>query len=130
MEKLPVTSYVRLVDIWLIVGQLIPFLEVIFKLIHTFNNLKYWKVVLFTIVEFYNDDDSINHHGFERKIEANTENRLFQNTNIKEVQMDIGKIAKTIGNLRTQIMNNFKFGLFIPDFREKPNVELFPPNTN
>lgn len=29
MEKLPVTSYVRLVDIWLIVGQLIPFIEVI-----------------------------------------------------------------------------------------------------
>ena len=30
MEKLPVTSYVRLVDIWLIVGQLIPFIEVIY----------------------------------------------------------------------------------------------------
>ena len=29
MEKLPVTSYVRLVDIWLIFGQLIPFIEVI-----------------------------------------------------------------------------------------------------
>ena len=28
MEKLPVTSYVRLVDIWLIFGQLIPFIEV------------------------------------------------------------------------------------------------------
>ena len=28
MEKLPVTSYIRLVDIWLIFGQLIPFMEV------------------------------------------------------------------------------------------------------
>ena len=33
MEKLPVTSYVRLVDIWLIFGQLIPFIEVISYLI-------------------------------------------------------------------------------------------------
>lgn len=28
MEKLPVTSYVRLVDIWLIFGQLVPFIQV------------------------------------------------------------------------------------------------------
>ena len=28
MEKLPVTSYIRLVDIWLIFGQLIPFIQV------------------------------------------------------------------------------------------------------
>ena len=28
MEKLPVTSYIRLVDIWLIFGQLIPFVQV------------------------------------------------------------------------------------------------------
>ena len=30
MEKLPQTSYIRLVDIWLILGQLFPFLQVIF----------------------------------------------------------------------------------------------------
>ena len=30
MDKLPVTSYVRLVDIWLIFGQLIPFIQVIY----------------------------------------------------------------------------------------------------
>ena len=29
MEKLPPTSYVKLVDVWLIMGQLIPFLEVV-----------------------------------------------------------------------------------------------------
>ena len=28
MEKLPATSYVRLVDIWLIFGQLMPFIQV------------------------------------------------------------------------------------------------------
>ena len=36
MEKLPATSYVRLVDIWLIFGQLIPFVEVDNKKIITF----------------------------------------------------------------------------------------------
>ena len=29
MEKLPPTSYVKLVDVWLIMGQLIPFVEVV-----------------------------------------------------------------------------------------------------
>ena len=28
MEKLPVTSYIRLVDVWLIFGQLVPFIQV------------------------------------------------------------------------------------------------------
>ena len=53
MEKLPPTSYVRLVDIWLICGQLIPFLE----------------VILITLRELYNEEDvRINHHGFVRKV--------------------------------------------------------------
>ena len=30
MEKLPQTSYIRLIDIWLIFGQLFPFIQVIF----------------------------------------------------------------------------------------------------
>ena len=48
MEKLPPTSYVRMVDVWLIFGQLIPFIE----------------VSLLTIIELYNDDlDRVNHHG-------------------------------------------------------------------
>ena len=29
MEKLPQTSYIRMVDVWLIFGQLFPFLEVV-----------------------------------------------------------------------------------------------------
>ena len=51
MEKLPPTSYVRLVDIWLINGQLVPFLE----------------VILLTVLELKRDGISaINHHGFKR----------------------------------------------------------------
>ena len=53
MEKLPPTSYVRLVDIWLINGQLVPFLE----------------VIILTILELKREGVSaINHHGFARLI--------------------------------------------------------------
>ena len=34
------------------------------------------KVVLFTIVELFNDDESINHHGFKRMV-PEKENRVF-----------------------------------------------------
>ena len=50
MEKLPPTSYVRMIDIWLIFGILVPFLE----------------VCILTIKEYYNDDSKINHHGVAR----------------------------------------------------------------
>ena len=50
MEKLPPTSYVRMIDIWLIFGILVPFLE----------------VCILTIKEYYNDDSEINHHGVAR----------------------------------------------------------------
>ena len=52
MAKLPATSYVRMVDIWLIFTQLYPFLE----------------VVLYTIIELYNEEDFTNHHGFKKDI--------------------------------------------------------------
>ena len=53
MEKLPPTSYVRMVDVWLIFGQLIPFVE----------------VSLLTIMELFNEDlERINHHGEAKKI--------------------------------------------------------------
>ena len=51
MSKLPPTSYVRLVDIWLINGQLVPFVE----------------VIILTILELKREGVSaINHHGFAR----------------------------------------------------------------
>ena len=56
MEKLPPTSYVRMVDIWLICGQLIPFVE----------------VMLLTLMELYNEKDTINHHGHPRKVAPDT----------------------------------------------------------
>ena len=52
MEKLPPTSYVRMVDIWLIFGQLIPFIE----------------VALLTYIEFVNQPETVNHHGQPRKV--------------------------------------------------------------
>ena len=53
MAKLPPTSYVRLIDIWLINGQLVPFLE----------------VILLTVMELKREGVSaINHHGFARLI--------------------------------------------------------------
>ena len=52
MEKLPSTSYIRMVDIWLIFGQLIPFVE----------------VALITFQETYRNDEEqkVNHHGHVR----------------------------------------------------------------
>ena len=48
MEKLPPTSYIRMVDIWLIFGILIPFLE----------------VSILTFKEYNNEEDLMfNHHG-------------------------------------------------------------------
>ena len=54
MEKLPPTSYVRMVDIWLIFGQLIPFIE----------------VALLTIMELFNETETINHHGHPRPVQV------------------------------------------------------------
>ena len=51
MEKLPPTSYVRMVDVWLINGQLFPFIE----------------VIILTVLELKREGiTGINHHGFMR----------------------------------------------------------------
>ena len=53
MAKLPPTSYVRLIDIWLINGQLVSFVE----------------VIILTVLELKREGVSaINHHGFARLI--------------------------------------------------------------
>ena len=54
MEKLPPTSYVRMVDIWLIFGIIIPFLEVAILTFKEFNNIE--------------EEQEINHHGLARKV--------------------------------------------------------------
>ena len=58
MEKLPPTSYIRMVDVWLIVCQMLPFLQ----------------VAILTIREAVADDTAvINHHGFGRDVTASLE---------------------------------------------------------
>ena len=73
MEKLPPTSYVRLVDIWLICGQLIPFIE----------------VILITLRELYNEDDEINHHGFVRRLPIPQVGFLFLAQSIKTIRSQL-----------------------------------------
>ena len=59
MEKLPSTAYVKMIDLWLIFGQLIPFME----------------VCLLTMMESSRDGDgdtqTINHHGHPRTVQLN-----------------------------------------------------------
>ena len=57
MEKLPSTAYIKMIDLWLLFGQLIPFIEVLLQ----------------TIMESYRERDEdgnrvINHHGRERVV--------------------------------------------------------------
>ena len=47
MEKLPATSYVRLVDIWLIFCQLMPFIEVRLRACYVLYLLRCSTVVLY-----------------------------------------------------------------------------------
>ena len=61
MDKLPSTAYVKFVDIWLILGQLIPFTE----------------VCLLTALELFRDSDenglkTINHHGKPKTVNTIT----------------------------------------------------------
>ena len=48
MEKLPLTSYPKMIDFWLIFCQLVPFAEVI----HQNKNSNSCQVVLLTAMEF------------------------------------------------------------------------------
>ena len=48
MEKLPLTSYPKMIDFWLIFCQLVPFAEVI----HPKIKIIFYKVVLLTAMEF------------------------------------------------------------------------------
>ena len=51
MDKLPPVSYIRMVDIWLITVQLLPFIL----------------VLILTATEIYVEPEHINHHGLERQ---------------------------------------------------------------
>ena len=59
MEKLPPTSYIRMIDIWLIFGILIPFLEVCILTFKEYHSIE-------------DDERMINHHGRPRAIIDNS----------------------------------------------------------
>ena len=73
-QSLPPTSYVKMIDVWLIFAQLIPFLEV---LLHTWMDM-----------QRVSEDREINNHGKPRKIE-NDKNED------DEVKNDISKSLNT-----------------------------------
>ena len=66
MEKLPPTSYIRMIDIWLIFGILIPFLEVCILTFKEYHSIE-------------DDERMINHHGRPRAI---MENSLYERKEI------------------------------------------------
>ena len=57
MEKLPATSYVRLVDIWLIFCQLMPFIEVRLRACYVLYLLRCSTVLM----QFCNVEGNFNH---------------------------------------------------------------------
>ena len=78
MEKLPPTSYVRMIDIWLIFCIFIPFLE----------------VCILTIKEYFRDDNlEINHHGRRRQLKQTMISKNIEmRRNIAEISIKIGKL--------------------------------------
>ena len=67
MEKLPPTSYVRLVDIWLISTQLVPFLL----------------VVMTTTIELFQEQGAdINHHGRPRSLKLLEIKHMYMTRNL------------------------------------------------
>ena len=71
MGKLPATSYVRMVDIWLIFGQLYPFIQgqnVSTRKLNVSADAKLFlsQVVLLTIIEMHVFEEYTNSHGFRR----------------------------------------------------------------
>lgn len=69
-QSLPPTAYVKMIDLWLIFAQLIPFLEV---LLHTFMD---------ALRE--DEDREINHHGKPMEVGEKEENAVFHKTDSNE----------------------------------------------
>ena len=52
-------------------------------------------MALFTIAELYNDEDTINHHGFQRKVTTGSQ----KNTAVMpSMTFNVYKTAKVLGN--------------------------------
>ena len=79
-NNVPKTSYVKMIDVWLIFNLLLPFIEV---LVHTYMDTLRWISDLF-FLKFLNRDDEdreINHHG--RPVEVGEAENLPSNGVIK-----------------------------------------------
>ena len=93
-KSLPPTAYVKMIDIWLIFAQLIPFAEVqgficIINCTAILNNN--FQVMLHTFMECLKDDDNreVNHHGSLMTIDEKG-NKVFKMTKNKRMA-DRGK---------------------------------------
>ena len=92
-KSLPPTAYVKMIDIWLIFSQLIPFAEVFFSFfkssLENFNKTCrilqscLFKVMLFTFMELLRDDINrkINHHGVTAFVDQTGGQKVFKKTN-------------------------------------------------
>ena len=82
-DSLPKTSYIKMVDVWLITSLLIPFFEV-FK--HHKNHIFLcaqlsFKVLLQTAIDIYRVDEgrTINHHGRFRTVGSMKDEKMMNN---------------------------------------------------
>ena len=75
-NALPKTSYVKMIDIWLLFNLTIPFAEVTKYFVKNLTCLLKTKVLLQTYIEhlrgLVEDKKTINHHGREREIDLET----------------------------------------------------------
>ena len=77
---LPTTSYVKMVEIWLLFSLMVPFISVLLHIYIDNLRVSSWKNCIqqsfFVLLSFQDDDDrTINHHGVERPVggpESNT----------------------------------------------------------
>ena len=72
-NALPKTSYVKMVDLWLLFNLTIPFAEVPVQTFLSKSEYIIFKVLLQTYIEYLRglveDKKTINHHGREREID-------------------------------------------------------------
>ena len=86
-NNLPKTSYVKMIDVWLIFNLLLPFIEV---LVHTYMDTLRWIFVFFCLKRSWenrdDEDREINHHG--RPVEVG-ENEILPAKNIIKVNLGL-----------------------------------------
>ena len=88
MDKLPPTSYVRFVDIWLIAGQFLPFLE----------------VVLLTVKELFFETETVNHHGSPKTVKIKPKTKqVFIKSHEKPNNLNEAQDEKTENKIDSEI---------------------------